>query len=339
MILVFDVGGTSLRIGCYCEEQHRLVKQTRIATPNFVNSPLRDRDLIEQLFRTMKNAADTLGLAYDTVVAALPGPVTVDGCVTALPTVLGAKLDRPIPAVALLQALFDMQNVHVLNDITAAGYRYLTSEHHTFHIVSSGSGIGSKLFIDGKRLTGNQGDAGEIGHLLHPLCPKELPCDCGGHGHVGAVSSGRGTLRLFKLRARQQPTAYLNSALGKTTPTYDLLETSSLVEAFQQQDPWTLEVMDDAIRPLAHALAATRAVSGVASYILLGGFSCALGEPYRKRLAGLCASFFDAGDWNDTIALGYADDNNGVIGCALYAQGLLRHEHESQPLQLLKPVQ
>lgn len=43
MILVFDVGGTSLRIGCYCEKQRRLVKQARIATPNFVNSPLRDR--------------------------------------------------------------------------------------------------------------------------------------------------------------------------------------------------------------------------------------------------------------------------------------------------------
>lgn len=332
MILVFDVGGTSLRVGCYCEAQHRLVRQTRLATPNFVNSPLRGPGLIEQLFRTMKDAANTLGLEYDTVVAALPGPVTVDGYVTALPTVLGAKLDHPCPAAALLQKLFGTPNVHVLNDITAAGYRYLTAEHQTFHIVSSGSGIGSKLFIDGKPLTGPQGDAGEIGHLLHPLCPHELQCDCSDNGHIGAVSSGRGTLQLFKLRAEQQPHAYLNSALGKSTPSCAMLDTRSIVNAFLEQDPWTLEVMDDAIRPLAHALATTRAVSGVASFILLGGFSCALGEPYRKRLAALCASYFDTGNWNDSIALGHADDNNGLIGCALYAQGTLRHEHESQPL-------
>lgn len=332
MILVFDVGGTSLRVGCYCEAQQQLARQTRIATPNFVNSPLHGPDLIEQMFRAMKDAADTLGLEYHTVVAALPGPVTADGHVTALPTILGAKLDRPFPAVAQLQALFGLPEVHVLNDITAAGYRYLTTEHQTFHIVSSGSGIGSKLFIDGKPLTGHQGDAGEIGHLLHPLCPRELQCDCGDHGHIGAVSSGRGTLQLFKLRAAQQPQAYLNSILGKTTPSYDLLDTSSIVDAFLQQDPWTLKIMDDAIRPLAHALAATRAVSGTTSCILLGGFLSALGEPYRKRLATLCSSFFDAGNWNDTLTLGHADDNNGLIGCALYAQGILSHENESQPL-------
>jgi glucokinase len=329
MILVFDVGGTSLRVGCYCDVQHKLISQSRINTPNFAVSLLRDLDLVKQVFKAMKDESDKLALAYDRVVVALPGPITADGCVTALPTILGSPLDHPLPALALLRQLFETQNLHVLNDITAAGYRYLTPEHHTFHIVSAGSGIGSKLFVNGKPLVGLKGDAGEIGHLVHPLCPRELKCDCGDHGHIGAISSGRGTLRLFQMRAKQQPAAYLNSELGKAMPATDLLDTSAIVDAFQGGDRWTLHIMDEALRPLAHGLAATRVITGVTSFILLGGFSCALGEPYRERLASLCASYFDAGDWNDSIALGHADDNNGLIGCALYAQGILHHEHES----------
>jgi glucokinase len=332
MILVFDVGGTSLRVGGYCEVQCKLISQSRINTPNFETSLLRDIDLVQQVFKAMKKESDKLALAYDSVVVALPGPITANGYVTALPTILGAPLAHPLPVRALLREQFKTQKLHVLNDIAAAGYRYLTREHHTFHIVSAGSGIGSKLFVNGKPLLGLKGGAGEIGHLVHPLCPRELTCDCGAHGHIGAISSGRGTLRLFQMRAKEQPAAYINSQLGLATPAADSLDTSAIVDAFQGGDQWTLDIMDEALRPLAHCMAATRVVTGVASYILLGGFSCALGEPYRERLASLCASYFDAADWNDSIVLGHADDNNGLIGCALFAKEILHHEHESRKI-------
>lgn len=329
MILVFDVGGTSLRVGLYCDIEHKLINQSRVNTPNFESSLLRDFELAQEVFKTMKDESDKLIEDYNRVVVLLPGPVTADGYVTALPTILGSPLVRPLPALTLLQELFDTQNLHVLNDITAAGYRYLTPEQHTFYIVSAGSGVGSKLFINGKPLIGLKGNAGEIGHLVHPLCPRELKCDCSEHGHIGAISSGRGTLRLFKMRAKEQPAAYLNSELGKTIPSPDLLDSSAIVDAFKGGDPWTIEIIGEALRPLAHSLATTRVVTGVASYILLGGFSCALGEPYRELLASLCDSYFAATDWNDSIILGHADDNNGLIGGALYALGNHHHEYES----------
>src|SRR4051812_49514946 len=51
-----------------------------------------------------------------------------------------------------------------------------------------GTGVGGALWLDGSLYGGPHGAAGEIGHV-----PGfgDLPCTCGGRGHLETLASGR----------------------------------------------------------------------------------------------------------------------------------------------------
>ena len=91
-----------------------------------------------------------------------------------------------------------------LNDVSAAAW-YLSSRTRArrFLVVTVSSGIGSKLF-DRDHPAGVIDDppyAGEIGHVVVDPGDDAPLCGCGGRGHLGAISSGRGTERLARERA------------------------------------------------------------------------------------------------------------------------------------------
>lgn len=54
-----------------------------------------------------------------------------------------------------------------------------------------GTGIGGAAVIDGKLMLGNNGYAGELGHVQTCLATG-IPCTCGKSGHLEAISSGTG---------------------------------------------------------------------------------------------------------------------------------------------------
>ena len=86
----------------------------------------------------------------------------------------------------------------VLNDLAAAGFRYVAEGLSDFAIVTVGSGVGHKVFLGGRPLAGVNGRGGEIGHLRVDFSADALACDCGGFGHVGGLASGRGAVALVR---------------------------------------------------------------------------------------------------------------------------------------------
>ena len=58
-------------------------------------------------------------------------------------------------------------------------------------IVTVGSGVGHKVFLQGLPVAGVNGRGGEIGHLRVDWAADAIRCDCGGSGHVGGLASGR----------------------------------------------------------------------------------------------------------------------------------------------------
>jgi glucokinase len=65
--------------------------------------------------------------------------------------------------------------------------------HHCAVVFTLGTGVGGGIVIDGQRLLGAGGLAGELGHLC--VAEGGPPCVCGGHGCLELFASGRGIAR------------------------------------------------------------------------------------------------------------------------------------------------
>jgi glucokinase len=212
--------------------------------------------------------------------------------------------------------------VHLLNDVTAAGYRYVEPDLQDFCLVTVSSGIGNKVFLRGSPVTGPGGRGGEIGHLRVDLSDNALRCDCGMSGHLGAVASGRGALSLALCLAREAPREFASSSLARACdPDHPAFDTEALAAAFRSGDAWAARVIDRVAAHLGYVLAAIHAAVGIERFILIGGFAFGLGEQYRRRVAEAAAtSGWDLGQrWSSMISFGIDDDDSGLLGAGRYA--------------------
>ena len=319
--LVFDIGGTTLRAGVYDASQDALSRVGRRPTPNAWIVPLASPDEIyARLFLEMDDLArSVLADARPSVVSlAFPGPIDPSGHALAAPTVFGGPSRTRFPLRDDLARRWPDARVLVLNDLTAAGYRYLRGPDDDLCVVTVSSGIGHKLFIDGRPLLGRRGCGGEIGHLRVDFSRDALACDCGGAGHLGAVASARGALALARRRAARDPDAFRRSILAAWVgPDLEALDTRGLVAAFHAHDDWACALIRDTARPLGQALAAFHLAVGVERFVVIGGFALALGERYRRELVeAMAASSWSlvGTDWNAMLELGINDDDAGLLG-------------------------
>lgn len=318
-ILVFEIGGSSMRAGLYDPAGGELAAQAHAETPNNHRLPGLDGDqILATLAGRLGELAETLldGRRAEVVAIGYPGPVSPAGIALSSPTILGQALDRPVGVAALVRSALGVSDVLVINDVTACGYRHVAEGLTDFCLVNVGSGIGNKLFVDGRALVGPQGRGGEIGHFTMDLRPDAPICECGGRGHLAGISSGRGTERFVRAAAGSDEAGFAASRLARRAVRADAITTADIVAAFHDGDPFTTEAVRAAARPLAHALAGLHAAVGVERFILAGGFATALGEGYRATLATLCReAVWDLGqDWSEMLVLGRGGDADGLIG-------------------------
>jgi glucokinase len=211
--------------------------------------------------------------------------------------------------------------VHVLNDLTAAGYRYVAEGMRDFAVVTIGSGIGHKVFLDGRPRVGPGGRGGELGHLRLDLSPDAPVCDCGGRGHLGALASGRGTVAGVRRRAAADPDGFSASALARA----EEIDGPAVAAAFHAGDGFVVAAVEDAVRYLGQGLAAIHLDTGVETIVLVGGFATALGERYRRLVvAAASEACWQLGqDWDRIVVLGDRGEAPGLLGGGLVAAGLV----------------
>lgn len=306
--LVFDIGGTRTRAGLFDPAQSTLIRSASSATPNHLDHPessfeeLRAR-LLSEMHRLANEVAE--GHTVSEIGVGFAGPVDPAGNVLAAPTIWGPPLDRPYPLARDLALRWPGARIHIMNDVTAAGYRYLRAKADAFCIVTVSSGIGNKVFANGRPLVGVNGLGGELGHLRVDPSMDAPVCECGGRGHLGAVSSGRAALEFARRRRSEPRTEGLTSV--------------ELVAAFHRGERWAVEVIEHGAGPLGWALAAMHLGLGIERFVLVGGFALALGGAYRTLLAEAAAarSWGRPADWTSRVELGLNDDCSGLIGAGI----------------------
>jgi glucokinase len=330
-VVVVDVGGTTLRSAVHDPRTGRLSDVRRVPVDGMARDPaapvavLRHR-VTAQIVHAVSAHAARAGTGRPAAVGvAFAGPVTAAGLVTAAPTVWGPGGD-PLPLGELLAARLGAP-VTVVNDLTAAAWRYAATETGPFCLITVSSGIGNKVFRGGEVLLDPGGHGGELGHWVADPSPGAPRCDCGGRGHLGAIASGRGVLAAARRAAVADPAGFAASRLaarcGGGAAAFRALEEDAagnraLAAAVRDGDPFATEVLRGTLTHLARAVSAVFTSIGVGRYLLVGGFALAVGEPYRRLLVGELRRLGCFGkrpeEIDAMVALGHPDDDHGLIG-------------------------
>ena len=310
--LVYDIGGTHVRAGRYDPRSGRLTEHVRMRTPErSADAEQQKAALLDVIRDAGRRVSD--GAAFDRVGVAFAGPVSEEGLILSAPTVFGPVPERVLEDLSRdLTFAWPRTQVEILNDVTAAGYRFLTRPDEDFCVVTVGSGIGSKIFIKGRPFLGPEGWGGELGHLRIDDAPDAPTCDCGERGHLGGIASGRGALTLARSLRDGDPNTLTNE---------------ELVQAFHSDVPWAVSVIRQAAAPLGRVMATLHLGLALPRFVVYGGFAGALGEPYRRLLthAAQTASRGTAEDWMRMIELAPDDDFSGLIGAGRYLNEFQHH--------------
>lgn len=321
--VVADIGGTTLRIGRLDHRTAAVAAPRRVLTDGLGRHPgagaaeLRQR-IVDQLVREIGGylrspdgaGARAVGLSF-------AGPMTASGAAIAAPTIWGGG-GEPLRVGEVLECALGVPVV-VANDITAAAWRYALTETGPFCLVTVSSGIGCKVFRHGEVLVDDAGYGGEIGHWQVDPGPDAPRCDCGGHGHLGAVASGRGVLAATRRAASLRPDAFAGSVLrGAAGGRADAITNEQVVAAIRGGDRFATEVLRGSLLHLAAAVGAVFAAIGIRRYLFIGGFATALGERFIDVLGDelVRAGCFglDAAATRAMLALGEPDDDHCLIG-------------------------
>jgi glucokinase len=245
------------------------------------------------------------------------GPITRDGIVIAAPTIWGSWAP-PLRLGEILEQRLGLPVV-VANDITAAAWRYASTEPEPFCLFTISSGIGNKVFRHGEVVVDDDGFGGELGHWRIDQSADAMKCDCGGRGHLGAVASGRGMVAAVRRAAACQPLSFGRSYLSElasSRPEY--ITSPMLVAAVQHDDEFAIDVLRGSLRPLASAVACMFAAIGVRRYLFIGGFALAIGQPFvtllGDELVQLGCFGLNEEQTRGMLRLGLADDDHSLVG-------------------------
>jgi predicted NBD/HSP70 family sugar kinase len=99
------------------------------------------------------------------------------------------------------------------------------------------------------------------------------------------------------------------------------IDGENIAAAFVAGDAWVVASVRAATSYLGQALAAIHLSVGVEDFILLGGFSRALGDAYLRLVVQAAeAACWNVGQrWDEMVTLGIPDDDDGLIGAGLLA--------------------
>jgi C7-cyclitol 7-kinase len=301
-----EAGGTAIRLAAVGADGPDFLRKVMFGNDGALMS---NSDVLDLIVAT---AVGAMGAPPQRAVVAWPGPVSPDGLVLATPTVSGGV--APFDVGSGLSMRLGGAEVHVMNDLTAAGLQLCARGLRDFAVVTVGSGIGHKVFADGHPVVGPAGRGGELGHVVVDRSPAAPSCASGGRGHLGAVASGRAIVDAVVAMWDGDTASGRHRDDRGTEVSAALRAGDAAVEA----------VVAERARILGWGLAMLHVGVGVETFVLVGGFAFAAGEFFRAQVAaGAAESCWNLGvDWDAAVLVGEPDDAPGLVGAWLTAREL-----------------
>ena len=260
-----DLGGTTVKMGLF-DEKGNMLEKWEIVTRKENNG----ENILPDIVKSIKEKNSEKAIETDDILGigmGVPGPITEDGRVLKC-----ANLGWGIFSVAdEMSKLTGIKKVKVGNDanVAALGEQWRGGGRGFDNIVmvTLGTGVGGGIIMNGKILTGENGAAGEIGHIT--VNPKEtLTCGCGCKGCLEQYSSATGVIRLAKerLEASDKP-----SELRKFAD--DEIGGKEVFDAYKAGDELAAEAVDEFAAYLGMGLGNVASVVDTQAFVIGGGLS------------------------------------------------------------------
>jgi predicted NBD/HSP70 family sugar kinase len=336
--VIYDIGGTYLRCA-FVNQSSELKSLKKIRIESFIHGLSFDdiwKNTIEAISNYEKSIAKYVD-HDDPIIISFPGSITHPSIIENAPTLLGNATN--IPDLAAILRKNTGRKVFIINDISAAAWYFSKSiKADRFIVTTISSGIGSKIFdrTHPNGVIDNVPYAGEIGHVMVDFSPDALLCDCGGKGHLSAISSGRGIERHANLIAKNDQTRFQNSlcfAKFHGTPG-SLTNEHHIVPAAKLNDEWALKIVSDCTEPLAKLLLSLIFAYGLNRIVIIGGFSLALGNKYLHILQNLLTEFCDynlvKNNLVNMVELGNYCEEACLLGAAVYSEHIIQMEQSDR---------
>lgn len=260
-----DIGGTTVKMGLF-DEKGDMLEKWEIVTRKENNG----ENILPDIVKSIKDKNTEKSIETDDILGigmGVPGPITEDGRVLKC-----ANLGWGIFSVAdEMSKLTGVEKVKVGNDanVAALGEQWRGGGRGFDNIVmvTLGTGVGGGIIMDGKILTGENGAAGEIGHIT--VNPKEtLTCGCGCKGCLEQYSSATGVIRMAKerLEASDKP-----SELRKFAA--DEIGGKEVFDAYKAGDELAAEAVNEFAIYLGMGLGNVASVVDTQAFVIGGGLS------------------------------------------------------------------
>lgn len=259
-----DLGGTNLRVAAY-----RSGKQVA----ELISLPTRLSQGRERVIHDLKDAVIALRTRYGVhgellgIGVGSPGPLELPAGVIRNPPNLPGW-DGFHLRVAIEEAIGEP--IFLESDANAAALAEFElgsarpADIHSLCMLTLGTGVGNGIILNDRIWHGNNGMAGEAGHLT--VEPDGMACPCGNRGCVELFASATGVVRM----AKEANDPILNAVLPKDPAAW----TSHLIgDAAIAGNRTAIAIFERVGRAIGLALASAANILNLPLYVVAGGLS------------------------------------------------------------------
>lgn len=271
-----DVGGTTVKIGCF-DSKAVLLYKYEIPTRTEENG----KYILEDIVLSLKKEhcfGDIMGIGIG-----VPGPVTDDGTVLNCINLGWGIVNVPCE----VKKYIDVPAVKAGNDanMAALGEMFMGAGAGSSDVamLTLGTGVGGGIVRDGRIVNGIHGAAGEIGHMPVVYDDNMPLCNCGKRGCLEQVASATGIVRTTKEILNQTKDSSVLRDM-------ECFTAKDVFDAAKEKDVLALKAVDKLAFYLGVAMANIACVMDPEVFIIGGGVSAAgdillekVAEEYRKK--------------------------------------------------------
>ena len=257
-----DIGGTTVKIGIFTNEGS-ILRKWEIKTRKEEDG----KYILEDITKSIESILNEEGISKKDVAGVglgVPGPVKSDGTVLKCVNLgwgifnveeeLSKLISLPVKAA-------NDANIASLGEMWQGGGK----GHKNIVMVTLGTGVGGGVIINGKIMDGNNGAAGEIGHIKVSDEEKDN-CGCGKCGCLEQYASATGIVRSAKrLLEKTEKSTVLKSIQELTA--------KDIFDAAKKNDEVAIELVDDFGKKLGTSLALISCVCDPEVFVIGGGVS------------------------------------------------------------------
>ncbi len=257
-----DIGGTAVKAGLFNREG-KLLNKWDFSTQRTEDG----KDILRDVANFIKNKIEELKLPKESVIGVgvgIPGPVTDDGQVLMLANLglANFNIEKEMSEMTGLKVKAGNDaNVAAMGEYWMGGGK----GYKSLVLATLGTGVGGGIILNGHILSGSNGAAGEIGHIL--VNEEETDsCGCKKQGCLEQYASATGIVRLAKqsLAASEEP----STLRGK-----EEISAKMVFDHAKAGDKLALAVVDKACYYLGLAMAHVAQVVDPEAFVIGGGVS------------------------------------------------------------------